>query len=73
MMIYPTDPSHPLYVKPGEDFRAHMIEYIRKNFSSTLGAAVGLLDMTDGLDQVHDVVAKRLETADETVAVRKAA
>ena len=72
-MVYPTDPSHPLYVKPGEDFRAHMVEYIRKHFASTLGTAVGLLDLPGGLDQVQEVVAKRLRAANDTFPVRKAA
>ena len=70
-MIIPKDPSHPLYVRPGQDLRDHMIEYIRTHFSSTLGTAVGLLDMPDGLDQLQEVVAKRQKK--EAPAVRKAA
>ena len=55
-MILPTDPSHPLFVKPGQDFREHMIRYIRANFSDTLGASAALLDRPGGLEKTLELV-----------------
>lgn len=42
--------------KQSENFRQHMIEYIREHFGDLLGEHAQLLDHEDGLDQIQDLL-----------------